>query len=201
MIHLGLSWVEAVALHHPFEVLLGQLTLFVGVHTSKGVVNVEARLSSQSFLEDLNMLVNLEVTDEDIKESFSSGFSEELGPWDTFEVNVFVLSLLQSMSVVAVLWREGLAEVRVQEARIMVTVPTTAEVVHVVFVSERLVFVQEGQNLGCTHISKILGVNHLEAIHQVKVCKFNQGLLLFFQSNFLLDDIIEQLNHFSFVIQ
>lgn len=111
VVHLRLSGVEPISLHHPLEVFLGQFALFVGIHASKSVVNVEGGLSGQSFLEDLNVLIDLKVTNEDVEESLSGGFGEELGPRNAFEVDVLVLALGQRVRVVAVLWREGLAEV------------------------------------------------------------------------------------------
>ena len=138
---------EAISLHKPLEVLLGQSALFKAVYASKSVMNIESVSSSQSLFAKLDGLLRLEVLSESSVKLLSSSFSEVVQLWDLFLMNVSGNSVLQCMRVVSVFGSESLTEVAIEQSGIVVAIESSGEVVDVVFMVVLVTLNEEGQNL------------------------------------------------------
>lgn len=105
---------EPVFLHEVLEVVDGELALSEHVYARKGVVNIEGRTPGDFLFANLNFLINFEVSFEQLKVKVPSVLREPVFPRNFFVVDVFVLSVIQSVGIIRVLRGESLAEVRVQ---------------------------------------------------------------------------------------
>ena len=110
-------------------------------------MDVECGSSGALLLRNLDILVGVHVCLETLEEDISCllGEIELLG--HIFVVNVSSLSVLNLVLVVRIFRSECLAEVTILEARIVVTVEASHEVVHVILVGVHAVFKQEGEDL------------------------------------------------------
>jgi len=127
-------------------------------------------------------------------ESISSRITEIEFLGDLFVVDVLEFAAIKGVSIIGILWGHGFAEVRVQQARVVVTVEATGKAIDIVFVTECVCLHEEGEQLRSTHPAEALFVDHGVGIHEVKVSLLNQFLFLLFEHFLVLNHVEKKLN-------
>ena len=99
------------------------------------IPRIELWASMHSFLVQFKWFFNFKYHFEAFEEGFTRHWLEEMFSWDV-AVDILGLSCGQTVGVVGVLWRKGVAEIGEKQTTVWVSVVTADESVYVVLVSE-----------------------------------------------------------------
>ena len=110
------------------------------------------------------------------------------------------LPVCQRMGIVRIFRSKSLAEIRVQESRVVVSVKPSGKGIDIVLVGKYIQLVKEHDNGWRPDPSKALFIDHLEGIHEVEVRLLCKGLLHLLNFFFINYHFKKNLNQFSLIV-